>query len=241
MVWFLLLLSLAEGNITPPSLKAQVTLEGDRAWHLGGFCFGQADDEVARLRVSFNAPAVLPLRPSGAYLVWFDGREDYWGAARKAWHNSSCAEKLARSTGYFHLGRTMQFEVSISQRSATRDWHFSLVTCGPLPDGALDLEVSALHGAQSIFRAGQHFDDTSCPVMPHSWWQQASSEPGMWLLIGLALSTGVASALLLLHCWRRKERNQALKRTSNINQDVVIGKPCEASENAMQLHGKVVV
>ena len=213
-------------GITHPSLEAQVTLKPGGFWHLGGFCFGQDDGHVAVLELEVYWSGSKPLSDGNVHLVAFDGRESHWGVVSKDWDTSSCDEKLRMapdsSTQLGKIGRNYTAGIKVFQRTGVRDWHFALLSCGSVEPAELKLKLEALEGALSYFRANTQFDDSSCPVVPGSWWEHASSAAGFWVMLffvvlcsaGLAISIGCTVRL----------KQQAQKTAAG--NEIVIGRPC---------------
>ena len=160
---------------TPAQLEAKVTLQTNGSWHLGGFCFGQAGPEetkAAELAAHVEWQGTKELGETGpVMLVGFDAREHRWGAVKDSWGQLSCEEKLSAANMQRQLGKTHNladffFSIHVHQKSAMRDWHFALLTCGETEQAPLSVTLSATNGALSMFKANTHFDASSCPVAP---------------------------------------------------------------------------
>ena len=97
-------------SATPGQLEASMTLKTDGAWHLGGFCFGQADSgtsKAAEIRAHVEWAGSQPLGATGpVMLAAFDAREHRWGAVKDAWGQMTCEEKLSSANMKRQLGKT---------------------------------------------------------------------------------------------------------------------------------------
>lgn len=215
---------LAEFTASKPQLEAEVALEADHYWHLGGFCFGHdpSDREVGRLQGRVDWFGKVPLQKANVYLAGFDGREDRWGRAATSWNSSSCQQKLEEASAYMQL-HSGDFTVRILQGSGTRDWHFVLLSCGEVEAATLKLVLEAERGALSIFEANSHFHSSSCPQTASSWWLESRSQLGFWTLVLLAIFFGACITFLLTCCISRRQRE--LFKGGTI--EVVVGRPCE--------------
>ena len=75
-------------SATPGQLEASMTLKTKGAWHLGGFCVGQAEADpeatkAAEIRAEVEWAGTQQLWATGpVMLVAFDAREDRWGAVK---------------------------------------------------------------------------------------------------------------------------------------------------------------
>ncbi|CAE7887862.1 atpE, partial [Symbiodinium microadriaticum] len=226
-------------SATPGQLEASMTLKTDGAWHLGGFCFGQADSgtsKAAEIRAHVEWAGSQPLGATGpVMLAAFDAREHRWGAVKDAWGQMSCEEKLnsanmKRQLGKTHDQKSFNFRIHVHQTSAARDWHFALLTCGETEQADLTLRLVATSGVLNMFEASTHFDSSSCPaVVDVPWMEAAHDEVGFWLLLVGAVVLGgcmVLSALACRHC-RKEGRLQRFRETSVAGgAEPVIGKPC---------------
>ena len=87
-----------------------MTLKNDGAWHLGGFCFGQADpgtSKAAEIRAHVEWAGSQALGATGpVMLAAFDAREQRWGAVKDAWGQTTCEEKLRSANMKRQLGKT---------------------------------------------------------------------------------------------------------------------------------------
>ena len=245
-----------------PKLKAEVQLDSDSFWHLGGFCFGHSreDPEVALLKGRVEWDGQVPLHKAQVYVAGYDGRADVWGEARRRWNSSSCEEKLQVASSYLQLtshydrGHRGTFGIRILQGTATRDWHFVLLSCGNVEQATLKLKLEAEEGALSIFEANSQFYSSSCPTFwakNSSWWQEASSQLGFWTFVILSVFL-TSGCTLLVSCFVRRLRGLSGVRKdventevdANAAGEVVVGRPCEmASEKSIVTvglpHGKV--
>lgn len=226
-------------SATPGQLEASMTLKTDGAWHLGGFCFGQADSgtsKAAEIRAHVEWAGSQPLGATGpVMLAAFDAREHRWGAVKDAWGQMSCEEKLnsanmKRQLGKTHDQKSFNFRIHVHQTSAARDWHFALLTCGETEQADLTLRLVATSGVLNMFEASTHFDSSSCPaVVDVPWMEAAHDEVGFWLLLVGAVVLGgcmVLSALACRHC-RKEGQLQRFRETSVAGgAEPVIGKPC---------------
>lgn len=225
-----------EFTASKPQLQAEVSLEADRYWHLGGFCFGHdpRDREVGLLQGRVQWTGEVPLRKANVYLAGFDGREDRWGRAAKSWKSSSCQQKLEEASSYTQL-QPGDFTVRILQGTGTRDWHFVLLSCGEVGAGAsLKLTLEAERGALSIFEANSQFHSSSCPaVATRGWWLESRSHLGFWTLVLFAVGLGSCLTALLTCCVSRCRRSGAQcdhKSSAGAGaSEVVVGRPCEVS------------
>jgi len=238
--------------VVSPALEAEMVLKKDQWWHLGGFCFGrneQAPALVAQLvvRMLWQGEAPLDLSTK-VYLVAFDGRKDYWGVAQQEWETAGCEGKLRVATDAYDLHEMTwykrippnvekAFTINIYQKTAMRDWHYALMACGSVEAAPLKLTVEAVSGALSVFAANDNFDESSCPVMPISWWQEAQVEAGFWLLL---CAVAICSAcfgfiFLMVSQWLFSRNKRAYKESTDANQEVVIGKPCQALDGDMDI------
>ena len=230
-----------------PAIEAEVVLESEHAYHMGGFCLphGPPNASVARLRVDvdWQGKSMLPTGPgSGATLLVFTGEEN-WGKARAGWSSSSCSEKLQAAFAQVNLGRFQnrtgapRYSVHANVKStATLDWHFALAACGTVEQAPLRVSVHAVDGALSVFQANTQFDDSSCPRLPVSWWREATSRPSFWVMM-LAMVLGTCSCVLLafflLRCHIRKG-----SKPSNPGAHLVIGRPCQQMREVEAPPGK---
>ena len=147
-----------------------------------------------------------------------------------------CTDKLSASTDHVHLaGRSTQMAISISQRTATRDWHFALITCGEVAQTTLKLKLQADRGARSIFQANSQFDESSCPVMPADWWRVAAVQAGFWVMLSLVMYFGCIGGLQIPLCRRHCRKAKKLSKPAS---NVVVGKPCALPENAEIVEGQ---
>jgi len=99
-----------------------MTLKTNGAWHLGGFCVGQADPEstkAAEIRAEVEWAGTQQLWATGpVMLVAFDAREDRWGAVKDSWGQMTCDEKLSaanlqRQLGESHDQKNFNFRINI--------------------------------------------------------------------------------------------------------------------------------
>lgn len=148
--------------------------------------------------------------------------EDKWQMA-VAWDSST---KLGT--------RGQAFVVKVLQKTGVRDWHFVLLSCGSVEAVELQLKIQAERGALSYFEANTHFDHSSCPVLPTSWWQQASSALGFWVMLLIVVVCSFCMAFFI-GCSVRLCGLQ--EYTTTVDADVV-GKPCEIlhDENIAEGH-----
>ncbi|CAK9106494.1 Uncharacterized protein SCF082_LOCUS49601 [Durusdinium trenchii] len=243
-------LAAASFNVVSPSLEAEMVLKKDQWWHLGGFCFGRDDGApVAKLVVRVQWQGERPLDASTkVYLLAFDGRKDYWGVAQQEWETAGCERKLQVATDSAELHEPFfqkvlppnveqGFAINIRQKTAMRDWHYAVMACGSVEAAPLKLTVEAVSGALSVFAANDNFDESSCPVMPISWWQEAQVEAGFWLLL---CAVAICSAcfgfiFLMVSQWLFSRNKRAYKESTDANQEVVIGKPCQALDGDMDI------
>mmetsp|Transcript_3962 Transcript_3962/g.9194 ORF Transcript_3962/g.9194 Transcript_3962/m.9194 type:complete len:285 (-) Transcript_3962:226-1080(-) len=222
-------------------LEATVTLQTNRSWHLGGFCFGQAGEDTtkaAEVRVHVNWGGQQPLGKTPVVLAAFDDSDGHWGAVRSTWNETSCEEKLAKANMARQLGETHShsnffFRVNVHQDDV-RDWHFALVTCGGVEQAPLTIKLAATDGALNMFEAGTHFFTSSCPALEAdaSWWAAASDEAGFWLLLaGLALvgCSGVLAVLLCRHFRAKALQRHFAKTATAGGAEPVIGRPCQGA------------
>ena len=234
-------------KVVSPALEAEAVLENEKWWHLGGFCFGMDQGApVARLVVRMLWRGERPLDEAAkVYLVAFDGRQQHWGAAQQEWDTAGCERKLQVATDWAELHEMTftkslpsniekAFAINIHQKTATRDWHYALMACGNVESAPLKLTMEAVSGALSVFAAGDNFDQSSCPVMPISWWAEGQGEASFWLLL---VATAIISAcfgcgFLMLSKWLRHAKHASVKSSSDVNEndEVVIGKPCQAPD-----------
>lgn len=236
---FLAVLTLAwadDFGWTHAKLEANITLQADSSWHLGGFCFGQADSaetsKVAEIWIHVKWEGSVPLNDTGpVYIVAFDTRSTRWGAVKDSWDEATCQEKLkvatmTRKLGQYSRSRRYWFRVHVHQALAMRDWHFALLTCGKVEQAPLLLELEAADGALSMFQANSNFHTSSCPSMPGDWWQVAQEAFGFSLVIACTLGAGGAMGAcigpLRKRCARRQFDQMALAQGS----EPVVGKPC---------------
>jgi len=240
-----------------PKLKAEVQLDSDSFWHLGGFCFGhdREDREVALLKGRVEWDGQVPLHKAQVYVAGYDGRADVWGEARRRWNSSSCEEKLQVASSYLQLtshydrGHRGTFGIRILQGTGTRDWHFVLLSCGNVEQATLKLKLEAEEGALSIFEANSQFYSSSCPSFSaSSWWQTASSQLGFWTFMILSVFL-TSCCTLLVSCFVRRLRFAGVRKdVENTEVDataaaeVVVGRPCEMASAEIVTglpHGKV--
>lgn len=149
-----------------------------------------------------------------------------------------CSEKLRTASSTVHLGSLTskplyKFAVNIRQATATRDWHFALVSCGEHEEARLRFKLEA-DGALSIFGSQENFNESSCPVMPVDWWALAAAHFSFWLLLCLLCCSGCACVFLLEYCCRRR-RNKTKQAAS----ELVIGRPCDTPEHGAVAEGQV--
>ncbi|CAE7882542.1 unnamed protein product [Symbiodinium microadriaticum] len=226
-------------SATPGQLEASMTLKTNGAWHLGGFCFGQADPETpkaAEIRAEVEWAGKQQLWATGpVMLVAFDAREDRWGAVKDSWGQMTCDEKLSaanmkRQLGENHDQKNFNFRINIHQTTAARDWHFALLTCGNTEQADLTLRLVATSGALNMFEANTHFDASSCPAaVDVPWMEAAHDEVGFWLLLAGAVVFGCSTVLATLACrqCRKKGQLQKFRETSVAGgAEPVIGRPC---------------
>ncbi|CAE7450045.1 unnamed protein product [Symbiodinium natans] len=234
---------------TPAQLEAKVTLQTNGSWHLGGFCLGQAGPEemkAAELTAHVEWEGTQELGETGpVMLVAFDAREHRWGAVKDSWGQLSCEEKLSAANMKRQLGKThdfadFAFRIHVHQKTAIRDWHFALLTCGETEQAPLSLRLSATNGALSMFKANTHFDASSCPVdVP--WLEAAHDEVGFWLLLLGALLFGCSAVLAVVLCrnFRKKAELQRFREAAAAGgASPVIGRPCNQTGEAKVVDGQ---
>ncbi|CAJ1382194.1 unnamed protein product [Effrenium voratum] len=224
-----------------PGLKAELQLQANSSWHLGGFCFGYGHDgsEVGQLDVHVRWQGRKALGESPVYLAGFQGKD--WETAEERWASLSCQEKMALASDTRHLGKSSTqisyfwFPVRIVH-GQKRDWHFALLSCGDVEQANLELTVEATEGALSVFQASTSFDESSCPVAP-SWLEKASSETVFWgLMVGVALCGSCCVLLVLLGgAWRSRQKPSMKWQQDS---ELVIGKPCSDAPHADVVEGK---
>ncbi|CAJ1401341.1 unnamed protein product [Effrenium voratum] len=227
-----------------PGLKAEVDLQANSSWHLGGFCFGDGQDgnEAGRLAVHVRWQGRQALGEMGpVYLAGFEGHKA-WQAAQERWASSSCQEKMALASDTRRLGEYSRqisyfwFPVRIVH-GEQRDWHFALLACGDVEKAHLELTVEATRGALSVFEANTNFDSSSCPVAP-SWLQQASSETVFWGMMAGVLLCGSCCVVLVVLGGAWSNRQKPLMKWQQ-DSELVIGKPCTGTpHNADVAEGK---
>ena len=242
-------------SVVNPTLVAETVLQNDRWWHLGGFCFGKHQSEsVARLIVRMIWKGENPLgEEAKIYLVAFDGREEHWGIAQKEWETAGCDRKLQIATDSVELHEMTwtkrirpndekAFAINIKQKSASRDWHYALMACGTVEAAPLKLTMEAVSGALSYFGSGENFDESSCPVMPTNWWAEGQGDASFWLLLcAIAMCSACLSIVILLLSKRllKASKQTASPYIAEANEEVVIGKPCQAVDEGEIANGQV--
>ncbi|CAE7450019.1 atpE [Symbiodinium natans] len=247
MVLFLPLLTAADSyfSSTPAKIEAKVTLQ------INGFCFGQAGPEetkAAELKAHVDWQGGKDLGNTGpVMLVAFDASEHRWGAVKDSWGQLSCEEKLSAANMKRQLGETHNlddffFSISVYQKTAIRDWHFALLTCGETEQAPLSLSLEALSGALSMFNANTHFDSSSCPVVDVPWVAAAHDEVGFWLLLIATLALGCFGALGVVACrrYRNKVQLRQFEQTATAGgAEPVIGRPCSQVGEVKVVDGQV--
>ncbi|CAE7208515.1 Ca-P60A [Symbiodinium natans] len=254
----------AQTSFTKAQLEANITLTPDSAWHLGGFCFGQASGDTtkaAEIRVHVTWAAWLD-EIGPVKLVAFDAREQKWGAVRDTWGREACEDKLDSANMARVLNETkvkFNFRVKVHQTlggpktSAARDWHFALLTCGDVEQAPLLVTLEATKGALNMFAANSNFDSTSCPVPQLPWFAVARDDAGFWVLLVLALFTGCSSVLAVVLCRHfrakgRKGEASSLHDLTTLHDlpppalsgaQAVIGRPCAPTTEEKIVAGQV--
>jgi len=233
-------------------LEANISLTPSGAWHLGGFCFGQATGDAtkaAEVRAHVEWEGQRGLNEMGPVkLVAFDAREQRWGSVRDTWGKEACEDKIDSANMVRLLNKTQvkfNFRIKVHQTSAPRDWHFALLTCGEVEQAPMVLRLEATKGALNMFAANSNFDSSSCPVANVSWFAAASDDAGFWILLVGALLLGACSVLCVVLCrqFRAKGKEEAsslqLPSPAVSGAEPVIGRPCAAVGEEKILDGQI--
>ena len=179
-------------------------------------------------------------------LVAYDASEHRWGSVKDAWGQMSCEEKLSAASMARELGRDglkyFNFRINIQQNTASRDWHFALLTCGNTEAAKLSLTLEATKGTLSMFEANTHFDFSSCPQVDVPWLEAAHDEVGFWLLLVGTLVAGCSLAFGVVACrhLRKKADFKQFQHTAAASgTEPVIGRPCNEIGEAKVVEGQI--